>query len=651
MRSEPALSWSGWPIIALVRWLQISAPTGRLTLWGLTPKGQRGGRPCRCVAALLAVAAVALFAPAAGAAGAAEPLGLGDCGPAEGVYQCSGLVETWDGVPLDATVTLPDAGARGLPLVAEIHGFGNSKYEYLDPGETAYTDNAFSWARRGYAVLTYTARGLWGSCGTPEARGANPAACAKGYIRLADVRYEVRDTQELVGRLVDEGVADPRRIGVTGDSYGGGQSLMLAALRDRTMLPDGRLAPWRSPNGRRLSIAAAAPVIPWTDLVYAAAPNGGVSDTGITRRAAATAPVGVEKATVVNAIFAAAQFAIGPGQPVGEPFVPGRPMGYLSPLGTDPEADVAGWVARTSAGEPYDDPSAQAIVEQLTRFHSPSYVSPRRPPAPLLLASGFTDDLFPADEVLRFANRTAKRHPDAPLSLLLGDFGHQRASNKPAERDRLIREVRAWFDRHLRERPRGRSRGVLAYLQTCPRDARPGGPLRARSFGALSRDRLRYAAKEGGTVTSAGGDPAIGAAIDPATGGGDACVRTAAATAPGTVRHTLAAPGRRAVTLLGAVRLRAALEVTGVEPRNAQIAARLWDVDSETGEQTLVARGMLRPRGEERERWYLHPAAWSFEPGHDAVLELLGNDAPYARPSNGSFEIELGALRVTLPIR
>ncbi|MEA2480996.1 MAG: type transport system ATP-binding protein, partial [Thermoleophilaceae bacterium] len=177
------------------------------------------------------------------------------------MHQCSGLVRTWDGVPLDTTVTLPSAGGAMLPLVAEIHGFGNSKYEYLDPGSKAYTDNAFAWAREGYAVLTYTARGLWGSCGTAESRTASPDACARGYIHLADTRYEVRDTQELIGRLVDEGVADPARIGVTGDSYGGGQSMAIAALRDRLMMPDGSLVPWRSPHGTPLSIAAAAPVI------------------------------------------------------------------------------------------------------------------------------------------------------------------------------------------------------------------------------------------------------------------------------------------------------------------------------------------------------------------------------------------------------
>jgi predicted acyl esterase len=587
-----------------------------------------------------------LWAPSGAFAG---PLGLSDCEEAEGVYQCSGLVETWDGIPLDTTVTLPEEGADGLPLVADVHGFGNSKYEYLDPASEAYTGNAFSWAKRGYAVLTYTARGLWGSCGTPESRLASPVKCLDGYIHLADVRYEVRDTQELIGRLVDEGVADANAIGVTGDSYGGGQSLMLAALRDRVMQPDGTLVPWRSPSGRRLRLAAAAPVIPWTDLVSAAAPNGQVSATGITSREQATDPVGVEKATVVNAIFAAAEFAIGPGQPIGEPFIPGRPMGYLAPAGTDPDADVTSWVARTDQGEPYDDAEAQAIVEKLVRFHSPYYVDPSHPPPPLLLGSGFTDDLFPVDEVTRFANRTRRRHPDTPLSLVLGDFGHQRAANKPVERERLLRAIRAWFAHYLKDAVRSPREGALAYVQTCPRSEPPLGPVRARSYRRLARGKLRFREAAAKTIDSTGGDPQIGAAIDPATGGGDGCVQTTAATFPGTARYTLSGPRQRPLTLLGAPVLRADLAVSGAAPEVTQIAGRLWDVAPD-GKQRLVARGMMRP-AEGANRWQLHPGAWRFQPGHTAELELLGGDPPFARPSNSAFETEISDLRVKLPIR
>jgi hypothetical protein len=583
-------------------------------------------------------------------AGAAPPLGLGDCGPAQGVYQCSGLVATWDGVPLDTSVTLPDAGARRLPLVVEIHGFGNSKYEYLDPASTAYTDNAYSWAKDGYAVLTYTARGLWGSCGTPESRAASPGACANGYIHLADARYEVRDTQELIGRLVDERIAAPHGIGVTGDSYGGGQSFMLAALRDRVMLPGGRLVPWRSPEGTPLRIAAAAPVIPWTDLVYAAAPNGRTLAYGITPPDADHSPVGVEKASFVTGIFAAAQFAAGPGQPVGEPFVPGRPMGFLSPPGLDPEADVTAWVARTEAGEPYTDASAQAIVKLLERYHSAYYIDPGSRPPPLFVASGFTDDLFPVDEVLRYTNRAAAMYPRSPISLLLGDLGHQRAANKPAERGALITELHAWFDHYLRGEGPPPGRGVVAYTQTCPRDEPSGGPFFARGFAGLAGDEVRGAWSRARSVLSTGGDPAVAQAIDPIAGGGDGCATTPAGHEPGTATYSLPPAPAGGYTLLGAPAVAADLSIDGLDPDASQLAARLWDVAPDGGSQTLVARGLYRPT-EGSNVWELHPGAWTFAPGHVARLELLGNDAPYGRPSNGAFRIEVRGLSLRLPVR
>ena len=169
----------------------------------------------------------------------------------------AGLVETWDGVPLDTTVTLPSEGADHLPLVALVHGFGNSKYEYLNPDETALHRQRLSSGRATATPSSPTRPAASGArAGRRRPRLANPVACASGYIHLADIRYEVRDTQELIGRLVDDGTADPARIGVTGDSYGGGQTLMLAALRDRVMLPDGSFAPWRSPAGAAASSSA-----------------------------------------------------------------------------------------------------------------------------------------------------------------------------------------------------------------------------------------------------------------------------------------------------------------------------------------------------------------------------------------------------------
>jgi hypothetical protein len=599
--------------------------------------------------ALRALVLCAGFLLAPGAAAAAGPLGLTSCGPAQGVYQCSGLVTTWDGVPLDTTVTLPAAGASGLPLVADLHGFGNSKYEYLDPGSTAYTDNAFDWARDGYAVLTYTSRGLWGSCGTPESRAASPTACARGYIHLADVRYEARDTQELIGRLVDEGVADSRRIGVTGDSYGGGQSFELAALRDRTMLPDGRLVPWRSPKGTPLSLTAAAPVIPWTDLVYAIAPNGRTSANSVPPPGADTNPVGVFKASFANAILAAAQNAIGPGQPVGEPFVPGRPMGYLAPPGTDPDADVQSDVARADRGEPYDDDSGRRVIERQERYRSAYSIDTSHAPPPLFVGSGFTDDLFPVDEALRFANRTRRDYPRTPIRLLFGDFGHQRSSNKPLDRKLLLQEVHAWIDHYVRGGGTTPATGITAVAETCPRSAPSGGVYKAPTFAALAKGEVRFTSNAAQTLDSHGGNPQVGAALDPAAGGGDACVTTSSDPEPGTATYMLPAATGAGYTLLGAARVSAKLTVSGTPPTSAQVAARLWDVAPGGAGQTLVARGLYRPSGAASDSFELHPNGWHFARGHAAKLELLGADAPYARPSNGSFTIAVRQLDLRLP--
>src|SRR5207244_2898982 len=149
-----------------------------------------------------------------------------------------------------------------------------------------------------------------------------------------------------------------------------------------------------SRKGTPLRIAAAAPVIPWSDLVYAAAPNGRTLTYALGPPSIEYTPVGVFKASFANAIAVAAQLATGPGQPPDQPFVPGRPMGYLSVPGTDPNADVLGWVARADRGEPFDDTYANDEVSTLERFHSPYGIdggSDLPAPAPTFIGSGFTD--------------------------------------------------------------------------------------------------------------------------------------------------------------------------------------------------------------------------------------------------------------------
>jgi cephalosporin-C deacetylase-like acetyl esterase len=181
-------------------------------------------------AAIATLATLALASPAGAAQITSVFDGTVDCHPDGTIRFCGGdpsTVPTWDGVPIDVNVALPAVPASGndrrYPLLMMFHGWGGSK---LGIGSMR------PWAERGYAVFSMSDRGFGESCGATAANRTDPA-CATGYIRLMDTRYEVRDAQEFAGRLVDERVARPTAIGATGGSYGGGISMALAALRDR----------------------------------------------------------------------------------------------------------------------------------------------------------------------------------------------------------------------------------------------------------------------------------------------------------------------------------------------------------------------------------------------------------------------------------
>ncbi|MBS1843243.1 MAG: hypothetical protein JST53_02390, partial [Actinobacteria bacterium] len=83
---------------------------------------------------------------------------------------------------------------------------------------------------------------------------------------------------------------------------------------------------------------------------------------------------------------------------------------------------------------------------------------------------------------------------------------------------------------------------------------------------------------------------------------------------------------------------------------NSEIAARLLDVSPE-GTERLVARGVYRPTGGSRQMIFqLHPQAYHFEAGHEAVLELLPSDFPYGRFSNLQANVTVSNLELRLPV-
>ena len=530
-------------------------------------------------------------------------------------------VSSFDGASLDVDVTLPARGSGPWPTIVMLHGYGGNKTNY-EVAKRSRGFNNVGMAARGYAVVTYSARGFGRSCGLASSRVGK--GCAKGWIRLADQRYEARDTQYLLGLLVDQGIAKRTALGVTGASYGGGQSLELAFLRNQIRLPNGRFAPWRSPKGKRLSLAAAYPVVPWSDLTSALEPNGRA--TGFAN------PVGVT-ISYVNALY-----------------LDGLLSGWVAPVGADPQADLTTWNNVTKAGEPFGA-QARAIAAQLSQYHG-AWSLINRKPTPLLMASGWTDDLFPPVQTLRVYDALRKRDPSAPVWLQYGDFGHPRGGAHANEQSAIADQGIAFFGHYLQGKKAaglGAPGSVLAYGQTCPRTTPNGlGPFRARSFAALVGTKTTsLTTAQTQTVSSTGGDAALSSSLDPVFGkGGDACSTYPAAIAPGTA--VAQATVSRATTYLGIGEITARIATTGSD---GQLDARLWDVNG--AQQTLVDRSVYRltPNQSGTVTFALHGNGYRFAAGHTIQLELLGDDGPTHRPSNFPFTVAVSNLKVSLPTR
>ncbi|HEX2129987.1 MAG TPA: alpha/beta fold hydrolase, partial [Actinophytocola sp.] len=166
------------------------------------------------------------------AAGGVVWLNSGD-EPAEVRTREQTLTGAAEDVSLDSTLYLPER--TPAPAIIVAHGFGGSK-DSVD-GE------ARELAQRGFVVLAYSARGF----GT-----------SSGEIALNSPDAEVADASALVSWLaeqpevVTDAEGDPR-VCVTGGSYGGALSLLLAGTDDR--------------------VDALAPTITYNDLSQALLPN------------------------------------------------------------------------------------------------------------------------------------------------------------------------------------------------------------------------------------------------------------------------------------------------------------------------------------------------------------------------------------------
>ncbi|MFL5827494.1 MAG: alpha/beta fold hydrolase [Thermoleophilaceae bacterium] len=577
-------------------------------------------------------AALCALAAVASPASAADPAPFGHACTAEGgVRFCptsdlSQRIPTFDGVPLDVDVTLPPNGNGPFPALVLMHGYGGNKGAYEaasanDP-KKRFANNLY-YAQRGYAVITLSARGFGRSCGSATSRTPD---CAKGWIHLGDQRYEARDTQVLLGRLVDEGIVDPKRIGVSGGSYGGGQAMELAFLKNRVRLENGKFSAWKSPKGARLRIAAAAPVIPWSDLASALVPNGRWLDTDVPSSRIDTSPIGVPIISYINGLY-----------------IGGAAAGFVAPPGADSRADLSTWKAVTEVGD-FKDQRVPKIASEFHRFHSA--ISIPGTPAPLLISNGWRDDLFPVGQALRVYNLLRARHANAPVSLSLLNVGHPPAGNKDATAAAGAKMISSFFDARLRGKGRAPAAGsVYAGSVTCPQTAPDSALVRSKDWNAAHPGTFTISGRKAQTATSDGGNPATGKAFDPIGGVGDQCKTVPAEKANGTAVVQAKSPG---FTLLGLTTITAEIRAKGAFP---YLAARLWEVKG--GQQLLVDRGVVRldPNQRGRLRFQLHGTDHRFARGSTVKLELLGRDANYYQASTLPFSVKVSNVSAELPTR
>jgi predicted acyl esterase len=574
------------------------------------------------------------------------------CTPAgDGVRECGSTSprstsRSWDGTPIDVNIAFPPASGSdtNYPLIIVGHGYGGSKVGF---GASGSTSGLREFTSRGFAALSMTDRGFHESCGTnaaiTAANLANPGSCDNGFVHLMDDRFEVRDAQFLMGELADEGLINGQKIGATGASYGGGLSLALASLKDRVMMPDGSLVPWTSPvMGIPMRIAAAVPIVPWSDLSYSLTPNGGTLD--YLADSPYTGRVGIEKQSLVSGLYLS-------GNATGK-YCGVAP--YPSPC-ADPEADLTAWNARLNAGEPYDgDPSVTAIFNEINAHHSAYYIDHSVQPAPLLIGNGFTDDLFPADEAIRFYNKIRSLYPSAPISLFFGDFGHPRAAtNKSPDTADLTNATEAWLDFYVKGSGAQPFQGTRTYTTTCPTSASSGGPYQADSWAGLQKGEVRLDDGAPKTIAPDGGSSAVDKAFDPVSAGQNPCTTAPADDLSGVATYRVPAATGSGYTLMGSPTVIAKIDSPTA---NSEMAARLLDVDP-NGTETLVARQLFRPAvGSARQVFQLHPAGHLFAAGHVAKLELLPSDSHgallggYGRAANGQGPITVSGLSLRLPV-
>lgn len=573
---------------------------------------------------------------------AAEDLGL-TCVTAQsddGVKytKCTGELPSFDGVGLDTDLSLPVKGDPPLPTLLMLHGWSGDKDDWQsssrdgDGNPDKYHWNNVWFVSKGYAVVNYTARGFQGSCGQSELEADCVFPPNRAWTHLADRRWETKDSQHILGLLVDAGIADPERLASTGGSYGGGQSWLLA-----TELP------WESPDGVELQLAGAVPKYPWTDLINSLVPNGRASDDA-NQGPSHEEPFGVPKESYITALWAAGR-AIGDGR-------------YNTSDPAEIHSDLDEQYARVQLGDPYEpDLAIDAFVEEYrhkSAYYADQYFAALAAgtvePVPVFSIQGWTDPLFPAVETLQMYRKLKAVDPDYPVYMAFGDIGHSNAQNPP----RQWRHINGQGNQFLNTFVGGRGRGtpttnVFAFITQCPATQGSQPPLSGTDWDHMSAGLVTANGTGSRMTTSAPPDLAEEARTDPILQM-NTCLTNSRPPKPASWTWEVPEDG---FTQVGLPEVKVDY---GPAVADATVAFKLWDVPP-TGDKVLVDRGAYRlsvaggddPAGEIN--LDLFGNAWRWEEEHQIQLQVSQTDTAFLRPDNLVSSITWSNLQLTIPIR
>ncbi|HEX7660383.1 MAG TPA: alpha/beta fold hydrolase [Pseudonocardiaceae bacterium] len=508
-------------------------------------------------------------------------------------------------VSLDATVYYPTSTPAPAVLISP--GFGETK--------NSVDAQAQRMARDGFVVLAYSARGFGRS---------------SGQIALNSPDYEVADASQLIDWLaarpevVKDSTGDPR-VGVTGGSYGGALSLMVAGLDHR--------------------VDAIAPVITYNDLSQALVPNNATTGSvgTSTPAVAADGPNGVFKRT-----WAGLLFGVGASGPTTDPPSAASVCGRFIAEVCQAYQEIA------ISGQA--SPQTVALLQRDSPLAVTGHIA-----APTLLVQGEQDTLFGLDQA--DANARQISQAGTPVKMIWYDGGHDGAAPGTDQQDAITN----WFRYYLMHQGSNPGTGFgydvqgafrtngVATIRTVTAPAYPGlaGSADSTAGATAQRQTLTLAGPPDQTVVNPpGGSPAAISGMPSGGSGASALAGQLAVDMPGQFAEFASQPLTSQLLVAGASQIN--LLVSAVPGQTAgtagaELFAKLYDVAPD-GTRTLPGAAVAPIRvgplpadgGPVRVTVTLPGIVRAVQAGHTLQLVVATTDSSYAD------QVQPAAYRISL---